>query len=74
MLGIIGLLFSLYGLYILYLGVPLLMETPQDKALTYTVVTIIAVIVITVVIGAITSTIVFSMSPAPNMMDFNLPR
>ncbi|MDP3103585.1 MAG: Yip1 family protein [Candidatus Methanoperedens sp.] len=74
MLFIIGLLFSLYGLYILYLGLPLLMETPQDKALTYTIVTIIAVIVITFVIGAITSTITLLMSPAPNMMDFNLPR
>ena len=71
MLGIIGLLFSLYGLYILYLGVPVLMETPQDKALTYTIVIIVAMIVIYAVIGAITSAIIFSMSPVQNMMGFN---
>ncbi len=74
MLGIIGLLFSLYGLYILYLGVPILMETPQDKALNYTIVTIIAVIVISFVIGAITSNIILSMGPAPGMMGFNPPQ
>ena len=57
MLGIIGLLFALYGFYILYLGVPILMETPQDKVLTYTIVTIIAMLVIYAVIGAITAAI-----------------
>lgn len=71
MLGIIGLLFMLYGLYILYLGVPLLMETPQDKALNYTIVIIVATIVIYFVIGSITSTIILSMNPYPNMMGFN---
>ena len=71
MLGIIGLLFSLYGLYILYLGVPLLMETPQDKALTYTIVIIVAMVIIYAVMGAITSSITASMSPATGMMGFN---
>jgi hypothetical protein len=71
MLGVIGMLFSLYGLYILYLGVPLLMETPQDKALTYIIVIIVAMVVIYAVIGAITSAIIFSMSPVPSMMNIN---
>jgi len=71
MLGIIGLLFMLYGLYILYLGIPLLMETPQDKALNYTIVIIVATIIISFVIGSITSTIIYSMNPLPNMMGFN---
>jgi hypothetical protein len=66
MLGVIGLLFSLYGLYILYLGVPILMETPQDKALTYTIVIIVAMLVIYVVIGAITSGLMYSMNPGFN--------
>jgi hypothetical protein len=70
-LGIIGLLFMLYGLYILYLGIPLLMETPQDKALNYTIVIIVATIVISFVIGSITTTIISSMNPYPNMMGFN---
>ena len=70
MLGVIGLLFALYGLYILYLGVPLLMETPNDKALTYTIVIIVAMVIIYAVIGAITSTIIYSMSPVPGMMGY----
>jgi hypothetical protein len=32
-LAILGILVSLYGVYILYLGIPLLMETPQEKVL-----------------------------------------
>ncbi|MCZ7402197.1 MAG: Yip1 family protein [Candidatus Methanoperedens sp.] len=70
-LGAIGLLFALYGLYILYLGVPLLMETPKENALTYTIVIIIALVVIYAVLGAITSTIVYSMTPAPGMMGYH---
>jgi len=67
-LGIIALLFALYGLYILYLGVPVLMETPKDKALTYTIVVIVALIVIYFVIGAIIGGIMWSMNPVPGMM------
>lgn len=68
MLGVIGLLFALYGLYILYLGIPVLMETPADKALTYTIVIVVAMMVIYFVIGSITAAITFSMSPVPGMM------
>jgi len=46
-LSIIGLLFALYSLYLLYLGLPVLMKSPQDKAVGYTVVVIICSIVIT---------------------------
>lgn len=50
-------LLGLYGLYLLYTGLPLLMRAPADKALGYTVVTIIAAIVLFVIVGAITSTV-----------------
>jgi len=52
-LSIITLLFSLYGLYLLYTGLPVLMKSPAEKALGYTVVVIIAVIVLTIIIGVI---------------------
>ncbi len=68
MLSVINLLFALYGLYILYLGIPVLMETPADKAMTYTVVVIVATLVVYFVIGAITSAIMFSMMPIYSMM------
>jgi hypothetical protein len=54
-LAIIVLLASLYGLYLLYLGLPIVMKAPQDKAVSYTVVVVLVAIVLWVVIGAITS-------------------
>lgn len=48
-LGILG----LYSLYLLYLGLPRLMRAPESKALGYTVVTILAAIVIWFVVGII---------------------
>ncbi|MGK6319388.1 Yip1 family protein [Sphingomonas sp. DT-204] len=53
MLGILGVLFGLYSLYLLYLGLPRLMKAPQDKALGYTVVTVLCAIVLYLVIGGI---------------------
>ena len=48
-LGILG----LYSLYLLYLGLPVLMKAPQEKALGYTVVVIIAAIVLFMLIGMV---------------------
>lgn len=58
-LGMLAILGSLYGIYILYIGLPVLMETPEDKTLIYTVVSIIAGIIVMFVIGAIASAIAF---------------
>lgn len=55
-LAILGIL-GLYSLYLLYLGLPILMKAPQEKALAYTIVTIIAAIVIWIVIGALTTAV-----------------
>lgn len=46
-LGILG----LYSLYLLYLGLPALMKSPPEKSLGYTIVVIIAEIVVFIVIG-----------------------
>jgi len=51
MLGIVG----LYSLYLLYLGLPVLMKVSADKAVAYTVVVIIAAIVIWVIVGAVSA-------------------
>jgi hypothetical protein len=48
-LGILG----LYTLYLLYLGLPVLMKAPEEKAMGYTVVVIIAAIVLFLVIGLV---------------------
>ena len=52
-LSIIGLLFGLYSLYLLYLGLPVLMKSPADKAVGYTVVVVICTIILTWVIFAV---------------------
>jgi hypothetical protein len=44
---------GLYSLYLLYLGLPVLMRSPREKALGYTVVVIIAAIVLFMVIGLV---------------------
>ena len=51
-LWILGLL-GLYSVYLLYLGLPVLMKTPRDRALVYTGVVIIAAIVLGIIISAI---------------------
>lgn len=52
-LALIGLIVSLYSLYLLYAGLPVVMKAPKDKALGYTVVVIIAVIVVWLIVGAV---------------------
>ena len=42
----VSIIISLYSLYLLYLGLPTLMKVPQDRAMGYTAVVIIASIVI----------------------------
>jgi Yip1 domain len=51
-LGILAIV-GLYSLYLLYVGLPVLMKSPADKAMGYTVVVIICAIVIFVIIGVI---------------------
>lgn len=55
-LAILGLL-GLYGLYLLYLGLPVLMKVPEDKAAGYTIVVVIAAIVLFLVIGVIVASL-----------------
>jgi len=49
-LGIIGILFALYSLYLLYLGLPVLMKSPPDKSVGYTLVVVVCTIVVTWII------------------------
>lgn len=49
---------GLYSLYLLFLGLPRLMKSPEEKAMPYTVVVIISAIVLFVVVGALSRTVV----------------
>ena len=61
-LAILGIL-GLYSLYLLYLGLPRLMKAPEDKAMGYTVVTVIVAIVLFVVVGAVTAALTNALTP-----------
>lgn len=49
----LGILLGLWSLYLLYTGVPVLMKSPPEKSAIYTIVIIIAWIVLFFIIGAI---------------------
>lgn len=63
-LSILGIL-GLYSLYLLYLGLPKLMKTPKEKALGYTVLVILAAIVLFVIIGTIARQFMLAAGPLP---------
>ncbi len=52
-LGVLGLLFALYGIYILYLGATPIKKVPSDKAPVFTLVVVIVSIVIYWIVGMI---------------------
>lgn len=50
-LSILGLLGALYSLYLLFVGLPILMKAPADRATSYAVVTILCAIVVWVLVA-----------------------
>lgn len=58
-LGILATLAGLYSLYLLWIGLPMLMNAPAEKATTYVIATIVALIAIYAVVGIITSRIAY---------------
>ena len=67
-IGFLGIL-GLYSLYLLYLGLPRLMKAPQDRAASYTLVTLIAAVLLFIVIGAVAAPVTKMLSPAPDARD-----
>ena len=54
-LAMLGLLAAAYSIYLLYTGLPVLMRSAPEKSVGYTVVVIIAAIVMGVVVGAVSA-------------------
>jgi len=73
LLGVLVLIAALYGFYVLYLGVPVLMKVPEDKSAVYTIAAIVAMIVIYFVISIITTRVMFAMMPPVNTISFTYP-
>jgi hypothetical protein len=57
-LSILVTIASLYGLYLMYVGLPPVKKTPQDKQVVYLVVIIIAVIIVSMILAAILGAII----------------
>jgi len=57
-MGVLTFLVALYGLYLVYLGMPVMMKTPQEKVVPYLLVVIGVTIVLWIVISFITTLIV----------------
>jgi hypothetical protein len=59
-LAIVGLIAGLYGLYLLYIGMPKIKKTPADKQAGYFILSLVTIVVVYIVIGLIMSRIVLS--------------
>jgi hypothetical protein len=64
-LGVLVLLAGLYGVYIFYLGVPLLMKTPKDRVIPFMIVSAIVIIIVMAVASALTTALTGSMFVVP---------
>ena len=53
-------LLGLYGFYLMYLGLPTLMKTAADKALGYTIVVVVAAIILNAIVFAIVGAVIAS--------------
>lgn len=65
-IALIGSLFGLYGIYLMYLGLGPIKKTPEDKKVVYLVVTIIVLIVVYFIIGAILGSVLGTSVSARN--------
>jgi hypothetical protein len=54
-LGILCIIAAFYGIYLLYAGLPVLMNSPKDKAPLYTVAVVFCAIVVGLVFGAVST-------------------
>jgi hypothetical protein len=59
-LALVGSLAGLYGLYLLYIGMPIMKKTPEDKHVGYFVVSLLVMIVVFMLIGWILGRILLS--------------
>ena len=63
-LDVLALLAGCYGLYLLYVGLPVLMRCPKEKSVGYTIVLVLCAIVVSVVIGLLSTCVVAGMGLA----------
>lgn len=71
-LAIVGSLIGLYGLYLMYLGLPKLKKTPQDQTTGYFIASLVTMIVAYFVIGMILAAILIGKNPGAVNASLNM--
>lgn len=61
LLGMLAILAWFYCVYLFYLGVPVMMKTPQDKVVVYMIVSAVVMILVSIVLGMISGAILAAM-------------
>lgn len=56
-LGLLAIFGAIYGIYLLYLGLPQLMKCPPDKAVPYTGLVVICAVVLSVILAFVTTSV-----------------
>jgi hypothetical protein len=59
-LALLALIGALYSLYLFYVGLPILMKSPEDKTPAYAIAVIVACIVVFFIIGKITDRMMYT--------------
>ena len=54
-LAVLGVIASLYSVYLLFLGIPVMMKAPQEKALPYTAVLLVCGLVAGMILGGVSA-------------------
>jgi hypothetical protein len=73
-LGLLVLIASIYSLYLLYLGLPVLMKSAADKTVAYFAAIVVAAIVIGIIVMAITGAVTRNFAPlGPATTGYSIP-
>ena len=57
LLGLLGIVAAIYAIYLCYLGLPHVMNTPQDQVVIFMIVAAVVIIVVQMVLGAIIASV-----------------
>ncbi len=49
---------GLYGVYLFYIGLPAMLDVPEEKTLSFTIVAVLLAIIVTAVLGAIANSVI----------------
>jgi hypothetical protein len=69
-LSIIAMLASLYGIYVFYLGLPVMLKTPSDQVVPFMIVSALVIIVVSLVLGTFATALTVGSAVAGGVTPF----